>query len=196
MRIRFHLRMAVISSFSRACIKLAAVMAAAVVLCLGQPLDLSSFFPAAFAEFFLWLCAFPLLTAGAALGAVIDIASLPFWEFLSSESVQMVSIGALALASLLAYWAFVRYVVFQIWGTDWVKAATTIVKCFIFWGYFQLLCAFVSYAWVVGGLKLKGGAEASGLGEVRQVQTVVPEVVSGGAAGAQVEAAEEEDSSI
>lgn len=154
MRIRFHVRMAVLSQLSKSALRLGALIVLATLLCLGSPLDLSRFFPASFAQFFLWICAFPLLTVGAALGLVADFNSNCVFQFFASERMQMVSIGLLALLSVFIYWATVRYLVLKYCGTDWVKACTTIIKCFIFWGIFQILCVVVSYAWSAGGFNL------------------------------------------
>lgn len=176
MRIRFHIRMAVVNRLARSCLFMAGLMVLATLICLGRPLDLTQFFPRSFAEFFLWVCAFPLLTLFAAVGSVADLSQLALFRFLSSDSVQMASIGGLALLSLLLYWAFVRYFVLRFWGAEWVKAATTMLQCFILWGMFQVLCVFVSYAWIMGGFKL--GASRPTEEEVKQVQTVVPEEIT------------------
>lgn len=154
MRIRFHVRMAVLSQLSKSTIRLCVIILISTLLCLNTPLDLSRFFPESFAQFFLWLCAFPLLTVGAALGVFIDFEVNPVFQFFASDSLQMVSIGVLALLSVFMYWATVRYLVLKYCGTDWVKACTTIIKCFIFWGVFQILCVLISYAWTAGGFNL------------------------------------------
>ena len=176
MRIRFHIRMAVISKLSRRCLVLAALMLFATLICLGKPLDLTQFFPTSFAEFFLWICALPALTIFAGLGAIVDLNQFALFRFLSSDSMQMAAIGSLALLSLLVYWAFARYVVLKHWGTEWVKAATTIVQCFILWGTVQLACVFVSYAWIAGGFKL--GNSRPHEDSVKQIQTIVPEEIN------------------
>ena len=173
MRIRFHIRMAVISKLSRRCLLLAALLFFATLICLGKPLDLTQFFPSSFAEFFLWICALPMLTLFAGLGAIVDLNQFAIFRFLSSDSIQMAAIGTLALLSLLIYWALARYLVLKLWGPEWVKAATTIVQCFILWGSVQLLCVFVSYAWIAGGFKL--GNSRPQEDSVKQIQTVVPE---------------------
>lgn len=168
MRIRFHVRMAVLSQLSKSALRLGALIVLATLLCLGSPLDLSRFFPASFAQFFLWICAFPLLTLGAALGLVVDLNSNCVFQFFASERMQMISIGLLALICVFIYWAAVRYLVLKYCGTDWVKACTTIIKCFIFWGIFQILCVIVSYAWSAGGFNLGKPA-----GETAQTQSQV-----------------------
>ncbi|MBO6102992.1 MAG: hypothetical protein J6P03_07030, partial [Opitutales bacterium] len=153
MKIRFHLRMAAITKLSRVSLTLGAIIVFASVLSLGRPLNLSEYFPASFAQFFVWVCAFPILTAGAAVGSFADLTSLPFWDTLASEKVQMASIGALALLNLFIVWAFIRYVVLKLWGLEWVNAGTTILKCFVIWGFFQIACVFIAYAWSFGGFK-------------------------------------------
>lgn len=171
MRIRFHVRMAVLSQLSRSTLRLCAIIVLCMIICIGSPLDLSRFFPTSFAQFFLWICAFPLLTVGAALGVVVDFDSNCVFRFLSSENLQMVSIGVLALLSVFIYWATTRYLVLKYCGTDWVKACTTIVKCFIYWGLFQLICVVVSYAWTAGGFNLgKPSSENSQAQPPAQVQ--------------------------
>lgn len=154
MRIRFHVRMAVLTQLSKSTLRLCAVIFVATLLSLGMPLNLGEFFPASFAQFFLWFCAFPLLTLGAALGSVVDLNSNAIFQLLACDKMQMISIGILAELSVFIYWASVRYAVLKYCGTEWVKACTTIVKCFIFWGVFQILCVLISYAWTAGGFNL------------------------------------------
>ena len=155
MRIRFHVKKAIISQLNRSCIILCAIIFFAALISAGRPLCLSEFFPTSFAQFFVWICAFPLLTLVAGLGIFFDFSQTAFGAFVSSDGMQMVSIGVLAMLCVLVYWLVVRYFVAHAWGLEWVKAATTIVKCFIFWGLFQLLCVVVSCAWSVGGFSHK-----------------------------------------
>lgn len=158
MRIRFHIRMAVLSKLSRACLYLGVLVFVSTLICMGSPLNLSEFSPRSFVQFFLWVMAFPLLTFFAGLDSILNFSDYSFWKFFASDSMQMISIGFLALVCLVCYWAFCRYLVLKIWGADWVRAATTIVRCFIFWGIFQLICAFIAFAWVAGQFKLGKGS--------------------------------------
>lgn len=155
MRIRFHVKKAIISQLNRSCIILCAIIFFAALISAGRPLCLSEFFPTSFAQFFVWICAFPLLTLAAGLGIFFDFSQTSAGAFLASPNVQMLSIGVLAMLCVLIYWLVVRYFVAHTWGLEWVKAATTIVKCFICWGIFQLVCVAVSCAWSVGGFSHK-----------------------------------------
>lgn len=162
MRIRFHVKMAIISQLTHSCVILGAIIIIASLISMGRSLCLSEFFPTSFAQFFVWICAFPILTIGAGLGMFFDFSRLSCWGLLTSDVFQMLSIGFLGVISVFFYWLFVRFLVSKTWGLEWVKACTTIVKCFIFWGIFQLLCVFISCAWTYGSLSCEcreGSAE-------------------------------------
>ncbi len=164
--------MAVISRLSKSCLILAGLIVLSWLICVGKPLNLSTFFPSSFAQFFLWTSAFPLLTLFAGVGTLVNLNNFALWRFLCDDKIQMTSITVLALIMLLIFWIFCRYfLIKRKTGADWVRASTTIVKCFIFWGIFQLSCVFISYAWIVGSFHL-GKSEAA---DSTQVQTVLPE---------------------
>lgn len=160
MRIRFHVKMAIISQLTHSCVILGAIIIIASLVSMGRPLCLSEFFPTSFAQFFVWVCAFPILTIGAGLGIFFDFSKLGCWDLLTSDMFQMPAIGLLGVLSVFLYWIFVRFLVSKTWGLEWVKACTTIVKCFIFWGLFQLFCVFVSCAWTYGGLSCESNANS------------------------------------
>ena len=110
-------------------------------------MDLSKFFPTAFAQFFVWCSAFTLMTFGRAFLALLGVESAPLIETLTQPQFQMLAMGGLALLSVFLFWVLVRFVLVKHWTAKAIKILTTVVKYYTYWGLFQLFCVFLALAW-------------------------------------------------